>query len=284
MPDHTSSARPRRWQDSPMAMPGRSAATHGVNTAADVESLARVLAFLRANLARTADELRPIEAGCVVRSPSLPAVWSVNHLRVALPLGFESVVELADEEMQRCRYLQIVLENQGAGPTLEDAFRAASWKTERELLMILSAAPDREADTSVVIDAGDAEVAEVMRRWYGEDELDPRALAQLVEFSCRESRACGDRLLGVRSSDGQLVAISKLRGDGAVAQIEDVYTAPEARRRGFGRAVVTRAVELARDAGHDLIFINADDNDWPKELYARIGFRPLGRLWQFHLG
>jgi GNAT superfamily N-acetyltransferase len=249
-----------------------------------VDLLGRVFEFLRANLARTADELRPIEAGCVVSSPSLPAVWSINHVRVALPLEFESVVDLADRQMDRCRYVQIVAENQETGPALEEAFRAARWKTERELLMILSATPDREADTSLVIDAGPDEVTELMRRWYSEDERDAVALAQLVEFSRRETRACRDRLLGVRSSDGQLVAISKLRSDGRTAQVEDVYTAPEARGRGFGRAVVTRAVELARDAGHDLIFINADDNDWPKNLYARIGFRPLGHLWQFHHG
>ena len=263
---------------------GRPAAPGSVEALADVDSLARVLAFLRSNLARTADELRLIDAGCVVSSPSLPAVWSVNQVRVGLPLGFESVVELADEQMGSSPYVQIVLENQNTGPALEDSFRTASWKTERELLMTLSASPDRDADTSIVVDAGEAEVTEVMRRWYSEDEPDPRALAQLVEFSRRESRACDDRLLGVRSSDGRLVAVSKLRGDGRVAQVEDVYTAPEARGRGIGRAVVTRAVELAREAGHDLIFINADDNDWPKELYARIGFRPLGRLWQFHLG
>jgi hypothetical protein len=46
--------------------------------------------------------------------------------------------------------------------------------------------------------------------------------------------------------------------------------------------VVARGVELAREDGHDVIFITADDNDWPKELYGRIGFRPLGRIWQFH--
>ena len=267
-----------------MASRGRPSASPPVDGITGADPVPRVLAFLRANLARTADELRPIEAGCVVSSPSLPAVWSVNHVRVALPLGFESVVELADQQMQRCRYLQVVLENQVTGPGLEDAFRAASWRTERELLMVVAAAPDREVDTSIVTDATEDEVAGVMERWYGEDELDSRALAQLVEFSRRESRACGDRLLGVRSSDGQLVAISKLRGDGRTAQVEDVYTVPEARGRGFGRALVTRAVELARDAGHDLILINADDNDWPKKLYARIGFRPLARLWQFHLG
>jgi len=148
--------------------------------------------------------------------------------------------------------------------------------------MLWSAAPDREADTSIVVDADEDEVLEVMKRWYGEDEVTAAALEQLAEYSRREGRACGDRPLGVRAPDGQLVAIGKLRGDGSIAQVEDVYTAPEARGRGFGRAVVTRAVELARETGHDVIFVVADDNDWPKDLYGQIGFRPLGRIWQFH--
>lgn len=241
-----------------------------------------MLAFVHANLAKTADVFRPIEAGCVVLTPSLPAVWSINQVRMALPLGFEALVELAEEQLAGIPYVQIVLENQDTGPELEETFRAAGWKTEREVLMLLCARPDRDTDTSVVTDAGEDEVAEMMGRWYGEDRLGPRELDQLVEFSRRESRACEDRLLGVRSSDGALVAITKLRGDGKTAQVEDVYTAHEARGRGYARALVSRAVELARADNHDLIFINADDNDWPQHLYARIGFRPFGRLWQFH--
>lgn len=251
-------------------------------TPTGVETLARVVAFVHANLAKTADELRPIEAGCVVSTPSLPAVWSINQVRVGLPLGFASVVELAEEQLTAARYLHIVSESQENGAELEEAFRAAGWKTEREVWMVLSAEADRETDTSMVVEAGEDEVAELMRRWFAEDELDPRALAQLVEFSRRETRACGDRLLGVRSSDGQLVAVSKLRADGDTAQVEDVYVVPEARGRGFGRGVVARAVELARADGHGLIFIMADDAGWPKQLYGQIGFRPLGRMWQFH--
>jgi len=30
------------------------------------------------------------------------------------------------------------------------------------------------------------------------------------------------------------------------------------------------------------VFITADDNDWPKLLYARIGFRAVGHVWHFH--
>jgi predicted GNAT family acetyltransferase len=67
-----------------------------------------------------------------------------------------------------------------------------------------------------------------------------------------------------------------------VAQIEDVFTAPEARRRGFARALITHAVQQALAGEHDLVFIVADDNGWPKQLYRRIGFEPIGRSWAFH--
>jgi ribosomal protein S18 acetylase RimI-like enzyme len=121
-----------------------------------------------------------------------------------------------------------------------------------------------------------------MRRWFAEAEPSPSELEQLVAYSRREARVLGDRLLGVRSGDGQLTAISKLRSDGRTAQVEDVYTAPEARGRGFASALVTRAAELARANGDDLVFIVADDDDWPKVLYGRLGFRSVGRVWQFH--
>jgi predicted N-acetyltransferase YhbS len=44
---------------------------------------------------------------------------------------------------------------------------------------------------------------------------------------------------------------------------------------------VLRAVEEARRAGADLVFLVADDKDWPKQLYARLGFEPVGLAYKF---
>jgi ribosomal protein S18 acetylase RimI-like enzyme len=237
---------------------------------------------MRAGMAATADTFRSIDAGIVVSTPSLPAVWAVNQLRVTEPLTFDELVYLAEDHMVGFDYRQVAVEHQQAGPDLEAAFRAAGWKVERDVLMVLSGPADRPADTGVVDDAGEDEVVEMMRRWYADDEPSPAEIDQLVDYGRRESRALGDRLLGVRSGDGRLVAITKLRSDGRTAQIEDVYTVPEARGRGFARALISRATELARERDHDLVFIVADDGDWPKLLYGRLGFRSVGFLWQFH--
>lgn len=246
------------------------------------EPLGRALTFMRDGMAATADAVRTIEAGIVVSTPSLPAVWAVNQLRVIQALGFEELVDLAEEQMAGFDYRQIAVEHQQTGPGLEEAFRAAGWKVARDVVMVLSGPTDRPADTSIVDDAGAEEVLELIRRWYQEDGPTETELEQLVAYGRRELGALGDRLLGVRSGDGELVAISKLRSAGRTAQVEDVYTVPEARGRGFARALISHAVELAGQAGHDLVFIVADDNDWPKLLYERLGFGRAGHLWQFH--
>jgi hypothetical protein len=44
---------------------------------------------------------------------------------------------------------------------------------------------------------------------------------------------------------------------------------------------VIRAAEEARLAGAEFVFLVADDDDWPKELYRRLGFDPLAPYWQF---
>ena len=56
---------------------------------------------------------------------------------------------------------------------------------------------------------------------------------------------------------------------------------PDLRGRGLARATVSLAVDAALADGHELVLIFADDDDWPKDLYAKLGFRPVGRVRTF---
>ena len=85
----------------------------------------------------------------------------------------------------------------------------------------------------------------------------------------------------VGAADGVDACITTLYSDGAVAQIEDVATLRDYRRRGLARATVTMAIDAALEMGHELVFIVADDDDWPKDLYERLGFDPVGRACAF---
>jgi predicted GNAT family acetyltransferase len=67
----------------------------------------------------------------------------------------------------------------------------------------------------------------------------------------------------------------------ASAWVEDVYTVPDARERGYARTLVTHATAIARSERKGLTFIIADDDDWPKNLYSRIGFERVGQMRVF---
>jgi GNAT superfamily N-acetyltransferase len=244
---------------------------------------ATALAFQRDTIARIADELVPIREGWLIRTPSLPLAWVLNQVRIARPIEFQEAISLAERYQGQLPYRQLMVDDDESGAQMEAHFRADHWRVDCEVTMVLAGGPDRFGDTSMVYEPPEDAVLELLRRWIGEDHA-PTAQEQreLTEYWKREFRARNARLLGVRGRSGELAAVTQLYSDGAVAQVENVYTAPEERGRGFARALVSRALELAAEGDHELTFIVADDYDWPKLLYARLGFEPVGRTWGFH--
>jgi ribosomal protein S18 acetylase RimI-like enzyme len=88
------------------------------------------------------------------------------------------------------------------------------------------------------------------------------------------------RFFGVELA-GEVVSYADLYVDGADAQVEDVGTLPEHRGQGYATAVILGAIKQARAAGADFVFLVADAEDWPKELYRNLGFDDLGHYTKF---
>ncbi len=243
-----------------------------------------VLGHLRQTLWSLADEIEDVGPGWLARTPSLPAVWALNQLHISSPASADEVLALADEYQAGLRFRHIQVEPEATALELADALRGATWKPDREVLMALTAPPTREVNAQAVVELSQPQVAGLMRRWLNEDfpGLDPATLDQLNEYGRREGELWAERAYGILDETGLPASLTKLRSRAGTAWVEDVYTAPEARKRGFARALVTYVTDLARSGGHDLTFIIADDNDWPKHLYESIGFRPVGLTWTFH--
>lgn len=250
-----------------------------------MSDLERALRFLRGSVELVAEEVRRIEEGWTVRTPSLPAVWFLNHVRLEQPVSYERAVELTDRHLAGEPYRQLFVEEGAGGEALAERFRADGWEVDVEVHMSLAREPDRLVDLDAVIEGDEEELLGLMARWLREDEtlhVGEEGMAQLVESNRRTWRARDARHYGVTGADGSTVAMTLLFSDGAVGQVEDVYTIPEARKLGYARALVTRAAADSRRLGHEFTFIVADDNDWPKQLYGKVGFEPLGRTWLFH--
>ncbi len=219
-----------------------------------------------------------------MRTPSLPAVWALNHVRVTRETTPDRAAQLCRTHLAGMGFHQLYVDHEATGLRLAEALRPAGWQVDVELHSVLARDPDRVTDTSIVIEPEEEETLALMRRWQAEDRtlnLTEDELRQLLESERLTWRARQARRLGVRDTDGALAGITLVFSDGPVAQVEDVYVIPEARGRGYARALVTRAAALACE-DHDLSFIVADDNDWPKQLYAKLGFEPVGRTWLLH--
>jgi len=121
-----------------------------------------------------------------------------------------------------------------------------------------------------------AEAATIREEPYGRDE---EVVRQLVGMRTALADAVPAARFFVGSVDGVDAAVTTLYSDGATAQVEDVATLRDYRRRGLARAAVSAAIDAAVEMGHRFVFIVADDDDWPKELYGRLGFDPIGRAW-----
>jgi predicted GNAT family acetyltransferase len=251
--------------------------------ASSEDAFERTAEFLRRGLESIADSVQPIDGGWLVLTPSLPQVWNLNHIRLVAPMDYKAALERADEHLAALRFRHLVADSDPLGQALVEPLRREGFGAEREVVMAATGGPQKRVRRAPVIEPDEHAMATIERRWYGEDgRVAAEAVEHLLEAAKREQRAWHERHFGIVGDDGNLAAITKLRSDGRTAQVEDVYTASEARGRGFASTLVSHALDRARQGGHDFAFIVADDFDWPKHLYARLGFEPVGRRWVFH--
>jgi GNAT superfamily N-acetyltransferase len=169
------------------------------------------------------------------------------------------------------------------GARIAPALSPRGWLVEHDLFMALRRPRDREPTPGLAheVDAERhraAEAATIREEPYGRDE---DVVRQLIGMRTALGAAVPTARFFVGTADGVDAAVTTLYSDGVTAQVEDVATLPDYRRRGLARAAVSAAIDAAVEMGHRFIFIIADDDDWPKELYGRLGFDPIGRAWCF---
>lgn len=238
--------------------------------------LERAIAFEEGLRRQAVDEVVPFRFGEALLTPSLPHVWDLNVLRVLD--GKPSAEEVAAEaeriqEGAGLAHRRVVADDEALLP----GFQELGWETTRYVFMTHRGGGTREApgigvqevERAALLPLREALVREAP--WGDNDE----AVSQILAAQTRAAKAGRARHFVVLV-DGEGVSAAELYSDGRTAQVEDVITLASHRNRGYASAVILHAVEAALVAGHDFVFLVADAEDWPKELYARLGFEAIG--------
>ena len=247
----------------------------------------RALAFTWAVAETMADDVVRVPAGTVLSTPSLPGAWSVNCLRLEGPhpgLTLTDADALCAARLPDLPFRHIRVEDEATAERMAGSARAEGWRVEREVIMVLRDPPHGDVDTSRVREGDLQEVLDLTDVWYREDGMatSEQVAADLREMSRREHDATPERRFVVDDPPGRPAAMTSMRERDRVCQLEDVYALRDVRGRGHARALVSHATAFARRDRHDLVFIVADEDDWPKALYASVGFVPAARRAVLH--
>jgi ribosomal protein S18 acetylase RimI-like enzyme len=226
------------------------------------------------------ERTEPSRFGVAVFDARVPLRYDSNYLLVEELPASVSAEELAGEAGRFDRPM-IMVRHQPTGARLAPGFAALGWQLHRGLLMAHRRPPHRTAPTELVREVDEAALRPARRgQLTGYPWATPAVVDQLLDAKLLIARAVRARFFAVVVG-GQVVTYTDLYDDGRTAQIEDVATLAEHRGHGYASAVVLRALQEARQSGCDLVFLAADEDDWPKALYRRLGFDDLGRYVKF---
>jgi GNAT superfamily N-acetyltransferase len=221
--------------------------------------------------------------GVGVLTPELPLPHDSNYLLIERAEDAAEAIAEADRILGGAGrdYRVILTFDEELGERLLPEFEALGWRRQRHIFMVQRREPAKSGDLSIVQEVDQSALRPGRKRQilsypWGTPEL----AEQLLDAKLLLGQRAQTRFFGVEA-DGEIVAWSDLYVAQGIGQIEDVATLEEHRGKGYATAVVLRAAEEARRAGADLIFLVADDEDWPKELYGHLGFDTVGRQYKF---
>lgn len=255
----------------------------------DAEDLARTVAFERHLLERVSTRIVPFAWGTAYLNDGYRVRWDSNLLWVER--GSASGQELASEAERilggaGLAHREIRVDDDAHGGAIAEELERAGYGWDRLVVMALrreprlprlGESPSSGAEEVPLAELRPALETVLRREPWGDSEDVVRMLA---DFRGELERHAGARFFCARVG-GQIASMCELYVEASIAQIEDVNTLQEFRNRGLARAVVQRAVERARAEGATLVFLHALDGDWPKHLYGRLGFDPIGHVWSF---
>lgn len=254
----------------------------------------RVVQFLRALDDAICERRERFPGGVATLSDSeLPGILNMNLLRVESLADRLSLQELASEAeriageterlQSRLAFRRVIAYDEEIGARLALGFEQLErWQAERVVLMAQHRRPDRVVDEGFVREVGIEELEPVRKhhlldRSGGNEELVRQELAVP-----RRLASAGEMRFFAAFVEDEIRSFCELYSDDSgVAVVRSVATLRAHRRAGLARATVSHAVRRSGALGHELTFLRAVHDDWPKNLYGELGFDAIGTIYRY---
>jgi ribosomal protein S18 acetylase RimI-like enzyme len=246
-------------------------------------TLDTIVSYLRRTEEAIVDEVRPLGRVTALLTPSLPLVWQLNAVRVEDPDASPAqLIADADDALRHVSHRKLVVHDQELGLRLASpGLSRAGWNVYRLLVMVRDRPAERTAEPGAGGEVDRATGARALAAFRREQPFgwQEEAVQQLTAMDERYSAALHARDFASPPDDP--AASCRLYTADGLAQIDEVGTVERRRNRGHASAAVLAAAETAAAEQCDPVFLLTDAADWPQHLYARLGFSPIGELYEF---
>ena len=245
----------------------------------------RALAFAHRLQERCSTRVEAWTFGTALFNDTIPQRYYSNLVRVERGLSGVApaeLVEATDRALAAFPHRLIQVDDDAEAERLAPDLVTLGYEPDRSTLMSLHRMPDRPGDADAVeeVSFDESRPFEIEVYVRGLPTAEVSLAERFADFRRVVQLAANGRFFAQRV-DGRIAGMCELYLVDGVAQVEHVDTLEPFRGRGIARNVVLRAVAEARAAGAEMILIEADRDDWPRELYRRLGFDEIGRTCAF---
>jgi ribosomal protein S18 acetylase RimI-like enzyme len=188
------------------------------------------------------------------------------------------VETLADELQATLLHRKVVIPDERAGARVAEELKERGWRYYT--LVTLAYRGDGPAEARAAEEVDPVELREARHRALDDGRRDAEARRQIVAFTELMAAVGPTRLFAARGDRSEIGSFCALFQDDGVGQIDEVTTVEQYRRRGLAGVVVQGALAASLESGAELTFLVADEGDWPKQWYERLGFEPIGRRYE----
>jgi GNAT superfamily N-acetyltransferase len=226
------------------------------------------------------DVIEAWEHGTVLRATRYPTYHDYNVVRVEDDPGMsvDELAAFADEKLAGLAHRRIDFDFANDADPVWSEFTAKGWKSTRLIWL----RHDGSAPTGQRVPVERVpydNVINLRESWMTEEpDFSSRDDTEHYGHAREVALSRGAEVLAVRDA-GIPIAFAQIEWTGGAAEVSLLYVLPERRGRGLGTSLVLAALDAARDAGD--VWICADDEDRPKELYKRLGFEPVMTTLEF---
>jgi ribosomal protein S18 acetylase RimI-like enzyme len=215
----------------------------------------------------------------VFRATGYPDYWAYNIVQVEgdPDVSAADLIKMADEKLASYKHRRVDFLNAEAAESVRGDFDGAGWKATR--LVWMHHSQPLPPGPSLEVEEVDYDAVIELRREWNQEDFPTIDQEDHLETAKGVSMTRGVRVIA-SLEEGKPVGFAQVEYIDRDAEVTQVFVSAAHRGSGRGTAITRAAVESAVD-DVDNLWIIADDEDRPKELYRRLGFRPAWVATEF---